>query len=415
MRIFGLDITVRKALTSVDSNRGWFPLISESYAGAWQQGVELTAETMLTHAAVFACVSLISSDIGKLPIEFTKREGAIWKATAHDYDRLLRKPNPFQNRSQFFAQWITSKLLHGNTYVLKRRDSSGQVVGLFILDPTRVKTLIATDGSVFYECRPADTLSGIGAEGITVPSRELIHDRGFTPFHPLVGLSPLTAAGLAANQGLAIQKNSAAFFGNASNPSGILSAPGSISDDTAKRLKEHWESNYTGAKSGRTAVLGDGLRYEAMSVSPVDAQLLEQLKWTAESVCMAFHTPAYKIGAGTVPTYGNAEVLNKIYYDDCLQALIESLELALDEGLDLPADERTELDTSALMRMDTVTRFTAYTAAIGGGWMAPNEARQKEGLPPVEGGDSVYLQVQNYSLAALANRDKKELHEGIAQ
>ena len=39
--------------------------------------------------------------------------------------------------------------------------------------------------------------------------------------------------------------------------------------------------------------------------------------------------------------------------------------------------------------------------------MAPNEARAGENLRPVAGGDSPYLQQQNYSLAALAKRDTK--------
>jgi phage portal protein BeeE len=37
--------------------------------------------------------------------------------------------------------------------------------------------------------------------------------------------------------------------------------------------------------------------------------------------------------------------------------------------------------------------------------MAPNEGRGKLDLKPVEGGESPYLQQQNYSLAALAKRD----------
>jgi len=37
--------------------------------------------------------------------------------------------------------------------------------------------------------------------------------------------------------------------------------------------------------------------------------------------------------------------------------------------------------------------------------MAPNEGRAKLDLKPKTGGDSPYLQQQNYSLAALAKRD----------
>lgn len=410
MKIFGLEISKKKAASNLQSvgSGGWFPIVRESYDGAWQQGVEVRQQDMLAHSAVFACVSLIASDIAKLPIQITEKADGIWKGVVSEHDGLLRKPNGYQNRVQFIEQWIGSKLLHGNAYALKRRDAVGRIVGLLLINPERVEPLIAEDGSVFYRLSPNDRLSGITDEGVTVPAREIIHDRMNCFFHPLIGISPLTACALAANQGMSIQKNSVSFFGNNSNPGGVLTAPGAISKETADRLKAHWETNYSGKNAGRVAVLGDGLKYEQMAVTPSDAQLIDQLKWTAESVCTAFHVPAYKIGAGVVPTYGNAEVLNQIYYTDCLQSLIEALELSLDDGLDLPLNQRTELDLDSLLRMDTVTRFQAYTAAIGGGWMAPNEARRKEGMAPVEGGDTCYMQQQDFSLAALAKRDQGE-------
>ena len=410
MKIFGLDISKKKAASNLQSvgSGGWFPIVRETYDGAWQQGVEVRQQDMLAHSAVFACVSLIASDIAKLPIQITEKADGIWKGVLSEHDGLLRKPNSYQNRLQFIEQWIGSKLLHGNAYALKRRDAVGRIVGLLLINPERVEPLIAEDGSVFYRLSPNDRLSGITDQGVTVPAREIIHDRMNCFFHPLVGISPLTACALAANQGMSIQKNSVSFFGNNSNPGGVLTAPGAISKETADRLKAHWETNYSGKNAGRVAVLGDGLKYEQMAVTPSDAQLIDQLKWTAESVCTAFHVPAYKIGAGVVPTYGNAEVLNQIYYTDCLQSLIEALELSLDDGLDLPLNQRTELDLDSLLRMDTVTRFQAYTSAIGGGWMAPNEARRKEGMAPVEGGDTCYMQQQDFSLAALAKRDQGE-------
>lgn len=410
MKIFGLEISKKKAASNLQSvgSGGWFPIVRESYDGAWQQGVEVRQQDMLAHSAVFACVSLIASDIAKLPIQITEKADGIWKGVLSEHEGLLRKPNGYQNRVQFIEQWIGSKLLHGNAYALKRRDAVGRIVGLLLINPERVEPLIAEDGSVFYRLSPNDRLSGITDEGVTVPAREIIHDRMNCFFHPLIGISPLTACALAANQGMSIQKNSVSFFGNNSNPGGVLTAPGAISKETADRLKAHWETNYSGKNAGRVAVLGDGLKYEQMAVTPSDAQLIDQLKWTAESVCTAFHVPAYKIGAGVVPTYGNAEVLNQIYYTDCLQSLIEALELSLDDGLDLPLNQRTELDLDSLLRMDTVTRFQAYTAAIGGGWMAPNEARCKEGMAPVEGGDTCYMQQQDFSLAALAKRDQGE-------
>ena len=65
----------------------------------------------------------------------------------------------------------------------------------------------------------------------------------------------------AAVEALRIQDSSATFFGNGSKPGGILTAPGNISQATADRVKDFWDTNFTGANSGKVAVLGDGMQY----------------------------------------------------------------------------------------------------------------------------------------------------------
>src|SRR5262249_11182337 len=139
----------------------------------------------------------------------------------------------------------------------------------------------------------------------------------------------------------------------------------------------------------------------------VDAQLIDQLKWSAEQVCTAFHVPPYMIGVGAMPAYNNIEALVQQYFGQCLQILIESIEACLDEGLGLPNNYETEFDLDDLLRMDTATKIRAFADGIKGGILAPNEARLKFDLKPLDGGDDVYLQQQNYSLAALAKRDAK--------
>ena len=50
----------------------------------------------------------------------------------------------------------------------------------------------------------------------------------------------------------------------------MLTAPGAIADATAARLKTYWDTNFSGDNTGKVAVLGDGLKYEAMSVNAVE-------------------------------------------------------------------------------------------------------------------------------------------------
>jgi HK97 family phage portal protein len=191
----------------------------------------------------------------------------------------------------------------------------------------------------------------------------------------------------------------------------VLSAPGFINDDTARRLKEYWDSNYAlgGPNVGKVAVLGDGLKYEPLMMTATDAQLLEQLKWTAETVCSVFHVPPHMVGIGSPPTYNNIEALNQAYYSQCLQSLIESIELLLDEGLELPKPLGTEFDLDGLLRMDTATRTNAAANAVKASIMAPNEARKRYfDLPPTEGGDSPLAQQQLFALSTLAERDREK-------
>lgn len=396
----------------------WFGMIRESFAGAWQQNVTLDApRQILAFSAVFSCVTGIASDVAKCRVKFIKYLAVekIWEEVVAGTDVvsvLLRKPNRFQTRIKFIEQWIVSKLLNGNTYVLKERNAQRKVVALYILNPTLVRVLVAENGDIFYQLN-TDHLAGLEKE-VVVPATEIIHDMMVSLWHPLIGVSPIYACAMSATMANKIQNNSTAFFANASRPSGVLTAPGAIGDETAGRLKAAWETNFQGANIGRLAVLGDGLKYEAMTINATDAQLIEQLKWTVEDVARCFHYPLYKLGIAASAAPQGVESMNQMYYSDCLQSLFESIEALLDEGLELKEDEGTELDLDNLLRMDSVTRYERHNKAIAGGWFAPNEARRVENMRPAKGGDSPMMQQQNWTLAQLDKREAPKDASSVA-
>ena len=397
-----------KALQQPASRGGWMSLISEPFAGAWQRNLEIKPTTVLSFHAVFTCISLIASDISKMPLRLMRRDSnGIWKENNNGTPaRIYRRPNAFQNRMQFFECWLNSKLCHGNTVVLKIRNTRGDITELRILDWNKVTPLVADDGSVFYQINP-DNMTGVEAS-VTVPAREVIHDRFNCLFHPLIGLSPIYAAGLAAMQGHHIQENSAHFFRNGSKPSGVIEVPGTITDENARKLKANWDTGYTGENAGKTGLLSNGAKYNPISMSADDAKVVEQLQMSEKIVCSTFHVPAYKAGVGDLPSYDNIEALEQQYYSQCLQTLIESIELLLDEAFELEDDAGTEFDVSALLRMDSERRIKTLGEGVKNTILTPNEARRSENLPPVTGGDELYLQQQNFSLGALARRDASD-------
>jgi HK97 family phage portal protein len=417
MRLLGFEITRTKAvsgLTAVDSsrNRGWFSVF-ESYQGAWQLNDTLTIDNILTHPTVRACVTLIASDVAKMRVRLVQDIGNdVWVETdSPSFSPVLRKPNRFQTMQQLIQQWELSALIHGNAYVLLARNDRHGVNGMFVLDPCRVKPLVAPDGSVYYELK-IDPLAEV-RDNVVVPASEIVHDRMDPLYHPLVGIAPIQAAWLAAKQGLSIQASTTQFHQNGAMPGGILVTPAQITQDQADALKASWETNYGGDNYGKIAVLGGGLDFKPIEpMKAADAQVAEQLKWGDEAICRVYHVPAYMVGVGPQPNYSNVEALNRQYYSQCLGEKVVAIENLLDIGLGLAPDKvegkrlGVEFNKDDLWQMDTATLIASEDNAKQ--LKTPNESRRRLNLPPVPGGDTVYRQEQDHSLAALSKRDARE-------
>lgn len=397
-RLFG-----KKSLTHAPKHNGWITF--EPFTGAWQHNQELKRTDLLSYYAVFSCLTLISTDVGKLIFHPQRKINGVWQNVESKTSKLLKKPNNFQTWQQFVESWINAKTTRGNAYIFKQRDIFGDIWQLIVLNPDRVTPMISDSGEVFYQIS-RDKLAGVGE--MIVPSSEIIHDRYNCLYHPLVGLSPIMACALSAGQGMAIQANATTLFKNASRPSGVLSVPQALSKEKAKEIKEHWQKDYSGLNQGGMAVLGDGAKYESISISSADAQMIEQLKMTGEVVCSVFHLPAFKVGAGTIPSGQKVGDLNEIYYSDCLQHYIEAIENLLNSELEAEDGVEFTADIKSLIRMDNTSQMDYLTKGTGSGIIAPNEARAEIGLKPVVGGDSPLMQQQNYSLSALAKRDNQD-------
>lgn len=378
---------------------GWSSVggvIKEAFSGAWQHNVEESAgRGILSTSSVYSCVNVIASDIAKLPIGLTwEKNGARVPHVNSPTHQVLNNPNPFQTRLQFMLAYMSSKLINGNVYVYKVRDNLGIVRELHVLNPHKVRPLVAVDGSVFYEIGE-DALNEVEAQ-IIVPAREIIHDRMITLDHPLVGVSPLFAAGVSAMIEARILMNSENFFANMSRPSGTINMPGTVTTDVAIQIRDSFEKNYSGAGLGRIAVLSQGAEYKPLTITPVDAQLIDQLKWTVTDVARVYRVPLFLLNEMQGTQYKNTEAMMSSYYQGCLQFHMEAIEQVFMKGFELPnsGDQRIEFDLTQLFRIETDVRYDAYQKSLASGWMSINEVRKLEGLAPMEGGEVPRVQMQ---------------------
>lgn len=398
------------SLQSINPLRRWLPWIQETSPGGWQRNEDVSVDTALRNPTLYACVTLIPGDISKLrPMLVERDDDGIWSERLTDSPWLpvLKHPNSFQTWAEYVEWYITSKLMAGNVYVLKERDQRGVVRALYVLDPYRVTPLIAPDGSVFYRLLQ-DSLSQVG--DVVVPAREIIHDRMCPFFHPLVGVSPIYAAGFPAILGLNLRDAQDKFLSNGSRPGGILMVPGTMKQEEVDKWKTEWKASFSGEKAGDIAVLTGGMSYLPMGMMTAEqSRVIELLQMTDEDIAKCFHMPRHKVGIGPDPTYTNIQAKNQDYLNDCLQQHITRFNDKHTEGLELGnVTGKTlaiELDLDDLLLMDMSAKADAAQKAVQAG-LSFNEARLRFwDVGPVKGGESPLAQEQNYSLEALAKRD----------
>lgn len=410
MKFMGLEIKrIGQALNAVPTSRGGWRTIRESFTGAWQQNVEVSQQDLICYPTLYACLMRISTDIGKLPFCLKALDSNyIWQRTENNaYSPVLRKPNGYQTAQQFREQWMLSKMSQGNTYALKRRDNRGVVNALYVLDPNRVQPYVTNSGAVYYRLfidplntLPIDSLP----EMLFVPATEIIHDRCMTIHHPLVGVPPLCAAYWPAVKNLNILQSSAKFFGNSSQPGGILTGPAGMCEEDAEAVKKFWDDNFTGENAGKVAVIGADMKFTSFAMKSADSQLIEQMRYSDEQICQPFGIPPFKIGIGSIPAGLSVDAINLMYYDGALSGHIEAIENLIDEGLSIPANLGIWMDLEPLLRMDLGKQAEVESALVSGKIKTPDEARARFNLSPTGGGDTLWGQHQDYPLGILAQR-----------
>jgi HK97 family phage portal protein len=149
------------------------------------------------------------------------------------------------------------------------------------------------------------------------------------------------------------------------------------------RYQEAWDANN---RAGKTRIIGSGLNYQPIYLSPRDAQFIESQDFTKTEVATLFGIPAIYMLAdgGNSMTYTNSIQVDIAFVRYTLTQYLIEIEQALSELLPRGQDARFVVE--GLLRADQKTRFEGYAIAPH---LTINEMRAIEGLPPIEGGDAL--------------------------
>lgn len=314
----------------------------------------------------------------------------------HPVARLLERPSPWLGETELKRQIIQDTLLHGNGMLLVSR-VRGEPRELHRVDPRSCSIIV---DQVTGEPRYSVALQEGGTQEFT--HGDIIHLRGPT-LDGVRGMG-LTALGAEA-LGLAItlERHAAGLFARGARPGGILELPGKATTELLTRLRESFSAIYGGTGgAGRTAVLESGVKFQALQLASTDAQFLENRKFQTLEIARLLNIPAVLLNDLEHATLANIEHLARQFLDRTITPIIELFEDALERVLLTEAERdagfEIEFDTSNFVRADVAARFAAYKSGIESGIYTLNEARDREGLAPVDGGDQPMRSVQTLPL-----------------
>ena len=391
-----LDMFKRKPVQKqwVDTDQGWMNTSWD--AGWWQQ--DLRPLQSGKNETVEACVSALSQTVAMCPIHHLKDSdnGEQVRQIGSGPERALLNPNEYTTRSLFFNQIIRSMYFYGNGYAVATRDGNRAINRLYVTDPRNTNGVIDKDTGDVYYWVSADGSNNFNPDNdLVYASRDVLNlrlhpKRG----EPLVGETPITVAANAIAANSAITAHQSKFFNNMSRPSGILRTDQDLKKEQMMQLREAYAAQSQGADSGKVPILGNGLKWEPMSLTSQDAQLVEAFSMTVESITRVFRVPLPLVNSLTNSTYSNAEAMLNWFLASGLGFLLEHIELELNRLFDLPFAQHLNFNTKALLRSDWKTQIETLGEGVIKGIYAPNEARATLGLAPAMNGDEPRVQQQ---------------------
>ena len=384
-----------------------------SFQSIWGSGGDLTAfstqaDTLIDQQsatainAVWACVTLIADTISTLPVDaFVKRDGVTFPYRPKP--TWVTQPDFELASTAFWQQTLVSLLLDGNAFVRVFRDpNTGDVLNLMTLDPMKVTVNRTAVGQKRF------TYEG---EGKSLDSNQVLHITGSLLMPGQVrAASPVDK--LKENLGLAaaLENFAARFFGQGTHTQGVITYPGTLTQEQASNLSRSFDNAHKGYKRAhRTGVLSGGAQFQKTTANPDEAQMLDSRRLAVEDIARAYRVPLNMIGLAEkgAQSYNSNEQNAISFVTHTLRPWIVKLEDAFSSLL--PNKAYIDFNVSELLRGDFATRVAGYSSALQSGWMTINEVRKIEDLKPVTDGDTNRVPLANVNLgsASLGEQETK--------
>lgn len=350
-------------------------------------GEVVTAATAMRVSTVFACTRVIAETIATLPFGLYRRVGD--RIEPQRQNRLFSlvhdTPNVDMTSVDLFETSTAGLCLRGRAFSRIYRTKGGEIGEIVPLNPAEIVMDRTASGALVY----------VQTGGPTLTAAEVWRVNGFGT-DGLVGLSPIGQLREAIGMVMAMERHGSALFRNGARPGGLLTTENVLKPDVREALRKNWDEKYQGAANrGKTAVLEQGLKFQAIGMTSEDSQFLETRKFQRTDICGAYRVPPHMIGDLERATFSNIEHQDLAFAKHTIRPYLVRFEKSAGRDLLTPVQRKEgfffKFNIEGLLRGDTASRTQYYREMFGIGALSQNEIRAKEDEPPIDNGDAYYV------------------------
>ena len=389
----------RIGLTGPTAQRFW-----ASFAGGNWSNEAVTFDKAMMVMAFWRGVRLTAETVATLPPNVYKfaagsMDGVIDRE--NQYDRVLRvSPNPDMDAVEFWEAMVGGMIVVGNAYARKNY-IAGRLVSMDLMVP---------DPAYSYPYRNASKqlrykLRDFQGRDYDLGPEDVFHLKGFS-FGGDAGLSALFYGAQALGMSIAANKVAGRTFASGLSSSGFLETNQVLNEPDRDRLNEIMAQYQSNSSPGKMMILEGGMKYNKLSMSAVDAQLLQTMGYNIEELGRLLGMPPILLGHssdGQTMWGTGVESIIQAWYTLGLRAILTRIEKCVQFRVISAADAGKyyfKFNVAGLLRGDSQTQALIAASLAQNGLRSRDELRALDDLPPIPDGSGAFFTAQT-NLATL--------------
>lgn len=361
------------------------PLVADSQA--------IGPDSALQISTVWACIDRRSSVLASLPFFVYESKSDGQKTLARSsrlYQLLHDSPNARMTPMEFWRALVMNHDLRGAGYARIERDpSTGEAISLWPMPTDQVSPFVLADGTMVYEYR-------IGSDLAVLSEANVLVIKGLG--NGTTGLDKLAFMRATTTEAAQAQAQATRTFASSGKPTGVLMIDRVLGDVQRKALQDRFAEMAAGS-TARLYVLEADMKYQQLSLTPEQQQLLSTRQFSVEEICRWFDVPPVLAHGGSATTWGSGiEQIVRGWYMLAIGPMLVNINQAVRKRVMTPAQRArmtVEISFDALLRGDPITRAQVYASGLQNGYYSRAEVRQLENLPPLESPGAQLLTAQS--------------------